>query len=162
MLHSARLACILPRLWNWHTPKWIQAGDKSFLLQSFTNADQLPLGLKNEPGGICRSFVFFSFLLAGGYGISFSASSRIYCCCFPAASLLQMSSCFMWFLQPSAPALECDLQTQKHCLKAAVWTWHTQVGESHSLIARVNTCVWGDHSKSWVGWALTGGNSVIN
>lgn len=50
MLHSARMAYTLPRLWNCHTSKWIQVVDKNLLLQIFTDAEQLPFGLENEAG----------------------------------------------------------------------------------------------------------------
>lgn len=121
MLHSAKMAYTLLRLWNCHTSKLIQVVDKSFLLQSSRNAEQLPLGLKNESGVIFIFLYFSIFLLSDGYVISYSASSRIYCYCFPSGSSYNVFYFFfslrIWF---------ADL---KNWLKTILLTRQSQFGK---------------------------------
>lgn len=63
------------------------------------NANQLPLGLKNESGVVFVGFfspIFFNFLFHDGYVIYYSASSRIYHLYFPSSSRYDLFHGFLF------------------------------------------------------------------
>lgn len=52
--------------------------------------------------------IFFNFLLSDGYGISFSASSKIYCYCFPSGSCYNEFFLFVYlFVLCGSPPPPC-------------------------------------------------------